>query len=84
MDKDLPKGQRAIYKEMQLTPAMIRSIRTLCPNCLHRFIDAKAFTIVSVPSVSRAKDVCTFCQVRQGYDYVVVPRPDRRVHHEAV
>ena len=42
--------EQAIYEEMELTPEMIRSIRTLCGVCLCSFVESKAFKIAIVPS----------------------------------
>lgn len=66
--------EQEIYKEMELTPEMIRSIRTLCGACLCSFVESKAFKIAIVPSADRSMDTCTVCQTRRGYDYVVMHR----------
>ena len=63
-----------IYEEMELTPEMIKSIRTLCATCLRHFVEAKAFKIALVPSADRSMDTCTVCQTRRGHDYVVMHR----------
>ena len=34
-----------IYAEMELTPEMVKSIRTLCATCLRHFVESKAFKI---------------------------------------
>lgn len=49
-------------------------IRTLCATCLRHFVEAKAFKIALVPSPDRSMDTCTVCQMRRGYDYVVMYR----------
>ena len=66
--------EQAIYEEMELTPEMIRSIRTLCGVCLCSFVESKAFKIAIVPSADRSMDTCTVCQTRRGHDYVVMNR----------
>ena len=66
--------EQEIYEEMELIPEMVKSIRTLCGTCLRHFVDAKAFKIELVPSSDRSMDTCTVCQVRRGYDYVVMHR----------
>ena len=33
--------EQEIYEEMELTPEMIKSIRTLCATCLRHFVEAK-------------------------------------------
>ena len=60
--------EQEIYEEMELTPEMVKSIRTLCGTCLRHFVDAKAFKIALVPSADRSMDTCTVCQMRRGYD----------------
>ena len=35
--------ERQIYHEMKLTPAMVKSIRTLCGVCLRHYVETKAF-----------------------------------------
>ena len=67
--------EQEIYEEMELTPEMVKSIRTLCGTCLRHFVDAKAFKIALVPSPDRSMDTCTVCQMRRGYDYVVMHHP---------
>ena len=63
-----------IYHEMKLTPAMVKSIRTLCGVCLRHYVETKAFKIAIVPNKDRCMETCTVCQTRRGYDYVVMPR----------
>ena len=66
--------EREIYKEMELTPEMIKSIRTLCGVCLRHFAESKAFRIAIVPSADKSLDTCTVCQTRCGHDSVVMHR----------
>ena len=58
--------EQEIYEEMELTPEMIKSIRTLCATCLRHFVEAKAFKIAIVPSADNSMDTCTVCQTRRG------------------
>ena len=37
--------EQEIYEEMELTPEMIKSIRTLCATCLRHFVEAKCSTV---------------------------------------
>ena len=64
--------ERQIYHEMKLTPAMVKSIRTLCGVCLRHYVETKAFKIAIVPNKDRCMETCTVCQTRRGYDYVVI------------
>ena len=73
--------EQEIYEEMELPPEMVKSIRTLCGTCLRHFVDAKAFKIALVPSPDRSMDTCTVCQMRRGYDYVVMHRCPQPYHH---
>ena len=66
--------EQEMYEEMELTPEMVKSIRTLCATCLRHFVEAKAFKIALVPSADKSMDTCTVCQMRRGYDYVVIYR----------
>ena len=66
--------EQEIYEEMELTPEMGKSIRTLCSTCLRHFVDAKVFKIALGPSADRSMDTCTVCQMRRGHDYVVMNR----------
>ena len=40
-ENDRTTLEQAIYEEMELTPEMIRSIRTLCGVCLCSFVESK-------------------------------------------
>ena len=62
--------EQEIYEEMELTPEMVKSIRTLCATCLRHFVEAKAFKIALVPSPDKSMDTCTVCQTNRGHDYV--------------
>ena len=55
-ENDRTTLEQAIYEEMELTPEMIRSIRTLCGVCLCSFVESKAFKIAIVPSADRSMD----------------------------
>ena len=39
-ENDRTTLEQAIYEEMELTPEMIRSIRTLCGVCLCSFVES--------------------------------------------
>ena len=64
-----------IYHEMKLTPAMVKSIRTLCGVCLRHYVETKAFKIAIVPNKDRCmENPARSAKTRRGYDYVVMPR----------
>ncbi len=46
--------EQEIYEEMELTPEMVKSIRTLCATCLRHFVEAKAFKIALCRAMTRA------------------------------
>ena len=52
--------EQEIYEEMELTPEMIKSIRTLCATCLRHFVEAKAFKIALVPSADKSMEEIRF------------------------
>ena len=54
--------ERQIYHEMKLTPAMVKSIRTLCGVCLRHYVETKAFKIAIVPNKDRCMETCTVCR----------------------
>ena len=54
--------EHQIYHEMKLTPAMVKSIRTLCGVCLRHYVETKAFKIAIVPNKDRCMETCTVCQ----------------------
>ena len=56
--------ERQIYHEMKLTPAMVKSIRTLCGVCLRHYVETKAFKIAIVPNKDRCMETCTVCHIR--------------------
>lgn len=41
--------EQAIYEEMELTPEMIRSIRTLCGVCLCSFVECSKRDFIIAP-----------------------------------
>ena len=71
-DYTLRREKRYVEVDVRFTPD--GKIRTLCGTCLRHFVDAKAFKIALVPSADRSMDTCTVCQMRRGYDYVVMHR----------
>lgn len=58
--------EQEIYEEMELTPEMVKSIRTLCATCLRHFVEAKAFKIALVPSPDKSMDTCTSARPTVG------------------
>lgn len=67
-------SQKSVYAEMGLTSSMRKSVQTLCPVCLQHLVDSKAFKVAIVPSVDQVKDTCSICQVKRGFDYIVISR----------
>ena len=54
-------------------------IITLCPKCRADFDSAGAYIYRADPEQEH-KEKCTYCNVREGYDYKVTPkgRKDKR------
>ena len=52
----------------------IKRITKFLKNFNFNATNAKAFKIALVPSPDRSMDTCTVCQMRRGYDYVVMHR----------
>ena len=70
-ENDRTTLEQAIYEEMELTPEMIKSIRTLCATCLRHFVEAKAFKIAKGASFERRQAILKqfIKEVRVGRDY---------------
>ena len=49
--------EQEIYEEMELTPEMVKSIRTLCGTCLRHFVDLGMKKHSFLPDCSRMKRV---------------------------
>ena len=49
------------------------SLTTLCPICLDYFQGAKGVRVRRADPKQKIKDVCTYCQIRYGFDYYVQP-----------
>lgn len=49
----------------------------LCPVCASQFFNSTEHIIRRVDPLKREKDTCTYCEVRQGYDYRVIRRKKR-------
>ena len=62
--------EQEIYEEMELTPEMIKSIRTLCATCLRHFVEAKEgldMTNMNVIPVSQDSYIVNGCKVKITY-----------------
>ena len=44
------------------------SLTTLCPICLDSFQGAKGVRVRRADPKQKIKDVCTYCQIRYGFD----------------
>lgn len=49
------------------------NLTTLCPICLDSFQGAKGVRVRRADPKQKIKDVCTYCQIRYGFDYYVQP-----------
>ena len=49
------------------------TLTTLCAVCRGAFLDAKGVRLRRADPGQLAKDVCTYCQTRYGFDYYVQP-----------
>ena len=49
------------------------SLMTLCPVCLHSFQDARKAFLRRADVHQQTKDVCAYCQSRDGFGYYVQP-----------
>lgn len=57
-----PKPQRTGY------------VLTLCPKCRSEFMEVKENIVKRLDPFQKEKDVCDKCQVRYGYDYMILKK----------
>lgn len=60
----------------QQRPQMI----CLCATCANAFYNVPTIRIQRVDRYQLVKDTCTYCGVRNGYDYIIAPRKSTRHH----
>ena len=60
----------------QQRPQMI----CLCATCANAFYNVPTIRIKRVDRYQLVKDCCTYCGVRNGYDYIITPRKSTRRH----
>ncbi len=46
----------------------------LCSRCYNHFYNTNAYKIKRKYSIQDHKEICTYCNHRMGFDYVVIPR----------
>ena len=49
-------------------------ILCLCSTCADNFYGTGAYYLRRIDPVQVAKDTCTYCNQRKGYDYELVPK----------
>ena len=49
----------------------------LCPICAADFYLSGKYTIRKVDEMQVVKDICTYCQVRRGMDYILIKKKTR-------
>ena len=52
----------------------------LCATCANAFYNVPTIRIQRVDRYQLVKDTCTYCGVRNGYDYIITPRKSTRHH----
>ena len=53
------------------------SLICLCHTCRENFEATGSYRIRRARRRQAVKEVCTYCQMRMGYDYYVTPVPER-------
>ena len=51
-------------------------IMCLCPKCRAMFFSTPGVVIKRVDKAQKAKDTCSYCNVRSGFDYYVCEKPE--------
>lgn len=49
-------------------------VLTLCPKCCSEFMEVKENIVKRLDPFQKEKDVCDKCQVRYGYDYMILKK----------
>lgn len=49
----------------------------LCPICAADFYLSEKYTIRKADEMQVVKDICTYCQVRRGMDYILIKKKTR-------
>jgi mRNA interferase MazF len=52
-------------------------IMCLCPACANNFYCTDSYFIHKVNAGAFRKEICTYCNVRQGCDYVIIPKENK-------
>lgn len=50
-----------------------KSLICLCAGCRQNFQEADGYRLRRARYPQETKDVCTYCQTRYGYDYILEP-----------
>ncbi|HIQ74645.1 MAG TPA: hypothetical protein IAA51_09540 [Candidatus Cottocaccamicrobium excrementipullorum] len=53
------------------------SLLCLCPACRENFERTGSYHIRRADQRQSVKEACTYCQIRMGYDYYVMPASER-------
>lgn len=54
-------------------------IMCLCPKCREMFFSTPGYVIKRVDKEQEAKDNCSYCTVRLGFDYYVCEKPKKEI-----
>ena len=68
MRRSRPRREKEAPEEMLLC---------LCPTCASQFYNSPVHVIRRVDPLQRATESCTYCEVRNGYDYRITHRRKR-------
>jgi len=57
---------------------------TLCPNCRSDYQNTNEYYIQRIDPTQIIKESCTYCSVKFGYDYEIIPKPKRKMQNRWV
>ncbi len=57
-------------------------IMCLCPKCRSMFFSTQGFVIKRVDREQAAKDNCSYCNIKLGFDYYVCETPKRNIQYK--
>lgn len=75
-DESIAVVETALKKSLGLIPIKKSDDleMCLCPACANAFYETNAYKLIRVDRFQIEKDTCTYCNVRQGYDYIIRKR----------
>ena len=65
---------RALEISMGLSKRSKKMVMCLCPVCANNFLSTNDYILQRINQTQTDKDVCTYCNIRRGFDYAIIPK----------